>query len=61
MKKIWILVFLFFVVFLVPMVLAIDISDCSVLDQPGATYYLTQNITDSSTSYCMNISANNVT
>ncbi|MCD6176817.1 MAG: DNRLRE domain-containing protein [Candidatus Cloacimonetes bacterium] len=38
-----------------------NISDCAVLDIPGHTYYLTTNITDSSTSYCMNISANNVT
>ena len=36
------------------------LTDCSVLDQEGATYYLTTDIIDSSTSYCMNISANNV-
>jgi len=38
----------------------IEISSCSVLDQEGATYYLTQDIIDSSATYCMNITANNV-
>ena len=36
------------------------ISDCSVLDQAGATYYLTQDIIDSSASTCMDITANNI-
>ncbi len=42
-------------------VYAIDISGCSNLNQPGTTYLLTADITNSATSYCMNISANNVT
>ncbi len=42
-------------------VYAIDISGCSNLNQPGTTYTLTTDITNSATSYCMNISANNVT
>jgi parallel beta-helix repeat protein len=37
------------------------ISSCSELNVSGATYYLTQDIIDSSASVCMNISANNVT
>jgi hypothetical protein len=36
------------------------ISDCSVLDQEGATYYLTQDIIDKSED-CINIQANNIT
>lgn len=38
-----------------------DIAACSELSTTGATYTLTSDILDSSTSYCMNISANNVT
>jgi len=38
-----------------------NISDCTILNQVGTTYYLTQDITNSSTNYCMSISANNVT
>jgi hypothetical protein len=37
------------------------ISDCSVLDQEGATYYLTQDIIDQNVSACINIIANNIT
>ena len=33
--------------------------NCTNITQPG-TYYLTKDITDSSATYCMNISANNV-
>jgi len=40
---------------------AINISTCSSLNETGATYYLTADIINSSTSYCINISANNVT
>ncbi|RLE39974.1 hypothetical protein DRZ77_03255, partial [Candidatus Woesearchaeota archaeon] len=40
---------------------AINISTCSNLNETGATYYLTADIINSSTSYCINISANNVT
>jgi len=36
------------------------ISSCSVLDQAGETYYLTEDISNSGTSNCINISANNV-
>ena len=39
----------------------IYICNCSNLDTDGATYYLTQDITDSNISRCMDISANNVT
>jgi hypothetical protein len=35
------------------------LKSCSVLDHPG-TYYLTQDIIDSSASVCINISANNI-
>lgn len=38
-----------------------EISDCSVLDQAGATYNLTADIVNTTTATCMNISANNVT
>ena len=41
--------------------LAINISGCSVLNQPGETYYLTADIINSGTSHCINIYANNVT
>ncbi len=37
------------------------ISDCAVLDQPEATYFLTTDITDSPAVTCMNITANNIT
>lgn len=40
---------------------AIDISNCSVLDQAGETYYLTQDITNSSNTTCMNITASSIT
>ena len=36
------------------------LTDCAVLDQEGATYYLTKDIIDSSASICMNILANNI-
>jgi hypothetical protein len=39
----------------------VEISDCSVLDQIGATYYLTADITDSSESTCMDITGTNIT
>jgi parallel beta-helix repeat protein len=39
---------------------AFEISSCSILDQPGATYYLTADIIDSTASTCMNITANNI-
>jgi len=39
----------------------ITISDCTVLDQANGHYYLDSDITDSSTSNCMDITANNVT
>jgi len=37
-----------------------NITGCTTLDQENATYYLTQDITDSTTSNCMDITANNV-
>ncbi|RLI91232.1 MAG: hypothetical protein DRO95_04750, partial [Candidatus Altiarchaeales archaeon] len=37
------------------------ISNCTTLNESGATYYLTADIINSSQSYCINISANNVT
>jgi len=40
---------------------SISISSCSTLDTPGATYNLTASITNSATSYCINISTNNIT
>ncbi|NOQ55510.1 MAG: hypothetical protein GQ477_01750 [Nanohaloarchaea archaeon] len=40
---------------------SIYISTCSNLNTTGATYYLTQNISNSTAINCMNISANNVT
>jgi len=39
----------------------IEISDCATLDQPGKTYCLTQDIINSSTSSCINITADNIT
>ena len=39
----------------------INISDCAVLDQAGETYCLTQDIIDSATSPCINITADNIT
>jgi len=36
------------------------ISDCTTLDNPGGNYLLDSDITDSSTSNCMDITANNV-
>jgi len=38
----------------------ISISDCITLDRENATYYLTSDITDSPTSDCIDITANNV-
>ena len=40
---------------------AINISTCSNLNETGAIYYLTADIINSSTSKCINITANNVT
>ncbi len=37
------------------------ISDCAELNQSGVSYYLTSDITDSSTSNCINITANDIT
>jgi len=37
------------------------ITNCAVLNQAGATYYLTANISNSTTSNCINITAENVT
>ena len=37
------------------------ITDCAVLNKAGATYYLTANISNSTTSNCINITAENVT
>jgi len=45
---------------LFPSLATINISSCSVLDQEGETYLLTADIINSSTSYCINISANNI-
>jgi len=39
----------------------ITITDCTTLNSENGIYYLTQDITDSSTSNCMDITANNVT
>jgi parallel beta-helix repeat protein len=39
----------------------INISSCSVLDQEGATYYLTEDIIDQNVSACISINANNIT
>ncbi len=36
------------------------ISGCSILNVSGATYYLNQNIINSTTSYCINISGDNI-
>ena len=44
-----------------PLSAAKNITGCSVLDTPKATYYLVNDIINSSQSYCINISANNVT
>jgi parallel beta-helix repeat protein len=38
-----------------------NISNCSVLNETGATYYLTQDIIDSNVSTCIDITANNIT
>ena len=48
-------------IFLLPCFADTNIAGCSLLDQPGETYYLTADITNSPTSYCINISANDVT
>ena len=37
------------------------IDNCTILNVPGATYYLTTDIIDSSATICMNITAENVT
>jgi parallel beta-helix repeat protein len=39
----------------------IYLTDCAVLDTPGETYYLTQDIINSTASTCMNIQVDNVT
>ena len=39
---------------------ALNINSCQNLNQEGQTYYLTQNIIDSTNSTCMNIIANNI-
>jgi len=36
------------------------LTDCAILDTPGETYYLTQDIINSSASICMNIQADNI-
>jgi parallel beta-helix repeat protein len=36
------------------------LTDCAVLDTPGETYYLTQDIINSTASICMNIQADNI-
>jgi len=61
MKKIGLILPIFLLLFIVGNVKAIDISSCSELNQSGATYYLTQDIIDSSVSPCFNITANNIT
>ncbi|RLF10664.1 MAG: hypothetical protein DRJ69_02840, partial [Thermoprotei archaeon] len=38
-----------------------EITNCSTLNESGATYYLTQDIINSTQSYCINISANDIT
>jgi parallel beta-helix repeat protein len=60
--------FLLFAIFLVSLSFLISnakavtyISGCSNLTQEGETYYLTQDIIDSSISPCISISANNIT
>ncbi len=40
---------------------AADIDSCSVLDTAGETYVLTQDITNSANTVCMNVTADNVT
>jgi nitrous oxidase accessory protein NosD len=58
-KKIFCLLLAFFLI--AAPAKAIDIPDCSVLDQPGATYYLTADIIDSEATICMGFWADNVT
>ena len=52
-----------FILFLIPGVANADtyVSDCGTLNTPGETYLLTRNITDSTASVCMSITANDVT
>jgi parallel beta-helix repeat protein len=40
---------------------AININNCTILNESNSTYYLTANIINSNVTYCMNITANNVT
>ena len=61
MKKISLILPIFLLLFMVGNAKAIDISSCSNLNQTGATYYLTQDIIDSSATTCMDITANNIT
>ena len=57
------LIYYAFLLFLVVPVLSTTyiISDCSILNQSGATYILNQSIIDSSISKCINIQAENIT
>jgi len=58
-KYLPILFILFFLIHIHP-VQAIDIYDCSILDQAGETYYLKANIFNSYYTRCMDIRANNI-
>jgi len=61
-KILFTILFIFLSFFIAKEVQAIDISACSVLDQAGATYYLTADIIGSTAAKaCMNITANNIT
>jgi hypothetical protein len=40
---------------------ALDLTNCSILSTPGGFYNLTQDITNSSNTTCMNVTADNVT
>jgi len=57
MKKIGLISILLLLLLLPPIASATEynISDCAVLNETGATYYLNQSISDSSETYCMNI------
>lgn len=59
-KKILFSLILFSLLF-ISLASAIDISDCSNLNETGQIYYLTQNITNSNNKFCLNITASNVT
>ena len=57
-----IILFLTLIILLIrPGIATTNITGCANLDQPGETYLLTADIINSSTSYCINISANDVT